>query len=68
MYDEISKQCRVCRHAKGMGDGRFVCDLKGLVQGNYSCKSFELNPSLPRPSRRRTLDPTRYEKDDFSIT
>lgn len=64
---KIAKSCLYCAHCAPMGEDRFVCGKKGLLTQDSPCRRFQYDPLKRTPPRRKALDVTKYEQEDFSL-
>lgn len=64
--NNIEPACTYCEHGKLVREGKSVmCKKKGVVDPNYSCKSFDYAPLKRVPKKAAPLPD--YTKDDFAL-
>jgi len=60
--------CRYCE--KGVQvpvDRKTMCVLNGIVAQDFVCQKFSFDPFKIQVKRRRGMDFSKYEKEDYSI-
>lgn len=64
--NNIEPACKYCENGKSTKDMKTViCKLKGSVEPDYNCKSFNYAPLKRIPKKRPRLPD--YKKEDFEI-
>ena len=67
-YDEVVKLCRTCAKATVISiTGDYLCVKRGIVKHDNVCKKYKLNESLPRPSKRRLIDTSKFDASEFKV-
>lgn len=67
-YDEVVKLCRTCEKATELQvTGDYLCKKYGVVNNDYVCGKYKLNKFLPRPPKRRMIDTTKFNIEDFQV-
>ena len=66
--DEVVKLCRTCAKSTELEfAGDYLCEKFGIVKSDSVCKKYKLNEFLPRPTKRRMIDATKFDGSDFSV-
>lgn len=64
---KIARSCTYCVHCAPMAEGRFVCAKKGILSHDSPCRRFRYDPLKRTPPRRKALDFSKYEQEDYSM-
>lgn len=64
---KIVRSCSYCAHCAAMDEERLVCSKKGLLSQDTPCRRFQYDPLKRTPARRKALDFSKYEQEDFSL-
>lgn len=63
----ISKTCQYCTNGVQTGEAQVICKKKGLVSGDSACRRFRYDPLKRVPPRRKAVDFSKYDSQDFSL-
>lgn len=63
----LPSSCLYCVHGAAVSQDRVVCAKKGLVDAGNPCRRFQYDPLKRVPPRRKAMDFSRYDQDDFSL-
>ena len=64
---DVSKICVTCKFGKNLSSTNdIICEKYGLVSQNHTCKHYDYNRLMKRPSKKRTVKGS-FDKNDFSI-
>ena len=64
--NRITPACRYCERACPVGnEDSLLCSKKGVVKGDFSCRSFRYDPLMRIP--RRPLELEKLDAEDFSL-
>lgn len=67
-YSDFEHSCKYCKNGTHIKVSREVfCKDMGVVSQSHICKKYEFDPFKLKVKRMRTLDTTKFSKDDFSI-
>ena len=64
---KMPRSCRYCTHGVCVDGLQIVCSKKGLLQEDISCRRFRYDPLKRVPTRRKALDFSKYDQEDFSL-
>ena len=64
---KMPRSCRYCTHGVCVDGLQIVCSKKGLLQEDISCRRFRYDPLKRVPPRRKALDFSKYDQEDFSL-
>ena len=64
---DIARACAYCTHAARFDEAACVCDRKGIVPSDSSCRRFRYDPLKRVPSRQKPADFSEYDEVDFSL-
>lgn len=65
---DVSKICATCKFGKPLSTvADVMCEKYGLVSQNHTCRHYDYNRLMKRPSRKRTVKSSDFDKNDFSI-
>ncbi len=59
--------CQYCAHGVRLDGGQIVCVKKGLLEGDCACRRFRYDPLKRIPPRRKAVDFSKYDQEDFSL-
>lgn len=60
--------CATCKYASPLhATDDYICHKKGLVSFNYACRHYDYNRLLKRPPKKRQLNMSRVDSNDFNI-
>lgn len=61
----VEPMCEYCQRVHMQSDGSLVCEKKGEVSGDESCKKFKYDPLKRKPRKPKlNLD---FSAEDFQI-
>lgn len=64
---KIERACAYCVHGANIGEGQILCSKKGLSAELDHCRKFAYDPCKRIPLKAKTLDFSKYDKEDFSL-
>lgn len=64
---KMPRSCRYCTHGVTVGEEQVLCVKKGVVSWDGGCRKFSYDPLKRVPPRRKALDFSKYDKEDFSL-
>lgn len=64
---KIDRSCSYCVYGARLEDGKILCTKKGVRAWNDKCFRFRYDPCKRIPFKAKTLDFSRYDKEDFSL-
>lgn len=67
MPKDIEPRCAYCRWAAPLGDGKLICEKKGIVAEGERCFRFRYDPLKRVPPRPEPPDFSRFDGEDFSL-
>lgn len=60
--------CLYCEHAHSLaGTEMVMCDKKGAVAENHTCRKFKYNILARNPRRRDNINTSKFSKEDFEF-
>lgn len=65
--EKIEPRCAYCRWAAPLGDGKLICEKKGIVLEEEHCFRYRYDPLRRVPPRPAGLDLSRFDEEDFSL-
>lgn len=63
----IPRSCAYCAHGTVLGNDQVLCTKYGVVSVYYKCRKFSYDPCKRMPVKAKTLDFSKYDKEDFSL-
>ena len=63
----IERSCSYCSHCTRLDDTQVLCIKRGVMPIGSKCRKFSYDPCKRIPGKPKTLDFTKYDKDDFSL-
>ena len=67
MYNASSGNCGTCIFSKEMENDYLNCEKYGKVTRYHTCSNYQFDLTMQQPPKKRTLDTSRFSKEDFSI-
>ncbi len=65
---DLIEKCETCAFATRLEYGKdYLCSKFGPVSPEHLCKKYKINRFLRKPPKKRELDMSRYNAEDFSI-
>lgn len=64
---KIEPRCSYCLHCAKLNDEQVLCAKRGVMPMDGKCMKFSYDPCKRIPSKPKTLDFTKYEKEDYSL-
>lgn len=64
---KIEKSCEYCSFGVQTKGGQIVCSKKGIVDGDNPCRKFRYDPLKRVPVRKKPVDFSKYDEEDFSL-
>ncbi len=65
---DVSRICATCKYASPLcSTDDMMCQKKGLVSSDFSCKRYDYNRLMKLPPRKRSLSTDRFSPEDFEI-
>ncbi len=65
---DVSKNCATCKFGKPLiNTDDIMCQKKGLVSAKHICKKYDYNRLLKRPPKKRSVNISKLDENDYSI-
>lgn len=64
---KIEHSCQYCIYGANIDNDQVLCAKKGLRSITEKCCRFRYDPTKRVPSKPKTLDFSKYNKEDFSL-
>lgn len=64
---KIDPQCGYCQHSTKLNDEQVLCIKRGIRSVAEKCSKFRYDPYKRIPSRVKTLDFRKYDREDYSL-
>ncbi len=64
---DIARSCAYCTYGVLLDEERILCSKKGLTTIASSCRRFRYDPLKRIPARKKAVDFTKYDQEDFSL-
>lgn len=64
---KIQRSCAYCTHGARLEDGVILCVKKGLRTEADQCFRFRYDACKRIPLKAKTMDFSKYDKEDFSL-
>ena len=64
---KIPSSCQYCTHGVRLDDDQIVCTKKGLLREDCACRRFRYDPLKRIPPRKKAVDFSKYDQEDFSL-
>lgn len=65
--NDITPSCSYCTHGKISPNAELIlCNKKGVVELDFSCKKFKYDPLKRQPRRPKSID--KFEQSDFTLS
>lgn len=64
---KIERSCAYCLHGVMLEENQILCKKKGLVSNLDGCCKFRYDPLKRTPPRKKALNFSKYEDQDFSL-
>lgn len=64
---KIERSCQYCKNGALMESGQILCTKKGIVDGFEACQKFRYDPFKRIPARKKAIDFSKFDKEDFSL-
>ena len=64
---EIDPRCAYCKRAAPLGEGKLICEKRGVVSPEEHCFRFRYDPLKRTPPRPNMPDFSRFDGEDFSL-
>lgn len=61
------RSCTYCTRGTVVNDTEVVCEKRGIVPAEHSCRKFRYDPCKRIPCKPKALDFEKYNQDDFSL-
>lgn len=66
--NEVSRICATCKFATPLVTvDDLMCPKHGVVKSDFTCKKYDYNRLMKRPSKKRLLNTDRFSQEDFTI-
>lgn len=63
----IPRSCSYCAYGTKLGPEQILCVKHGVVSSSYACRKFDYDPCKRVPVKAKTLDFSKYKKEDFTL-
>ena len=63
----IEPRCAYCKRGVRLDDTRVMCEKKGIVLPNGSCRGFRYDPLKRVPPQPVAADFSRLKEEDFTL-
>ena len=63
---KIERSCQYCTLGVQVGE-QILCAKKGLIPDSGCCRRFRYDPLKRIPPRKKPLDFSKYDKEDFTL-
>lgn len=63
----ITRSCEYCVNGSKVDEVQVLCAKKGLLSQTDGCRKFRYDPLKRIPLRRKAVDFSKYEHEDFSL-
>ena len=64
---KIERACAYCLYGAKLEEDVILCSKVGMRTESESCRRFRYDPCKRIPSKVKSLDFSKYEKEDFSL-
>lgn len=64
---KIMRSCQYCTHGAKVDSEQVVCAKRGLVRAAGACRRFRYDPLKRIPPRKKAVDFSKYDQEDFSL-
>ncbi|MBE6944557.1 MAG: hypothetical protein E7459_00525 [Ruminococcaceae bacterium] len=64
---KITRSCEYCLYGSRIQDTQVLCVKKGLRSETAGCHKFKYDPLKRIPPRRKAVDFSKYDSEDFSL-
>lgn len=61
------RSCTYCARGTVTEDNAVICEKRGVVSLEYSCRKFRYDPCKRIPCKAKALDFEKYDREDFSL-
>jgi hypothetical protein len=63
----IERSCCYCAFGTKIDEELTLCIKKGVVSSEKPCRKFRYDPTKRIPSKKKPLDFSRYDEEDYSL-
>lgn len=64
---DIEPRCTYCRYSAPAEPETVICRKKGVRSAGDHCRSFRYDPLRRVPPKPKSVDFTKYDKEDYSL-
>lgn len=64
---KIERSCSYCANGTALLGDQVLCTKKGLRSADSSCRKFCYDPCKRVPGKRKALNFSKYDTEDFSL-
>lgn len=64
---KIQRACAYCARGVKLDDESILCTKKGVMPIEGSCRKFRYDPCKRIPSKKKALDFSKYDENDYSL-
>jgi len=64
---KIDRSCSYCLHCTKLNDKQVLCSKRGVMSNSGQCVKFKYDPFKRIPGRAKTLDFSKYDREDYSL-
>ena len=64
---KITHSCEYCLYGSRIQDAQVLCAKKGLRIETAGCRKFKYDPLKRIPVRKKAVDFSKYDSEDFSL-
>ena len=64
---KMKRSCNYCLWGTKFSNDQILCRKHGVVSESYACRKFTYDPCKRVPSKPKSLDLAKFDKEDFSL-
>ena len=64
---KIERSCAYCVYGAKIGENMLLCSKKGVRTPDQKCRKFQYDPCKRIPSKKKALDFSKYDENDYSL-
>lgn len=62
---DVTPKCEYCKHGRPSAENTILCNKKGVLEKDFSCKKFSYDPLKRIPEKKAVLP--EFSKEDFEL-